>query len=186
MILIFLMLIWLLFYTPILNKILFPNGKRAFNIIHKLAKNEFGNDLSECKNYFDLKKEIIRLLKKMKEQEFEENTLATVVHIEHIKQNDFGNYMALKFSYWAIILATVSMIDPDLILNIFNFIGLSKMMFISIVFMIFTIFLLIMAHTIRNQHNQLEYLNFKMLCINTIKCEREKQNQNINSNKNRK
>lgn len=59
----------------------------------------------------DLKRGIIKSLKNLNEQQFEENTLATVVNIEHLKQNDFGNYMALKFSYWAIILATVSIID---------------------------------------------------------------------------
>lgn len=186
MIPIYLLLFWLLGYTPILNKILFPNGKRTYTIIHKLAKEEFGNDIDKCTDYYRLKKEIIRLLKRKNAEEFEKNVLATVVHIEHIKQNDFGNYMTLKFSYWAIILATISMIDSDFILKLLKFAGLNEIIIMSIVLVIFTVFLLIMAHTIRNQHNQLEYLNFKMLCINTLKCEREKQNQNTNSSKNRK
>lgn len=91
MILIFLVVVWLIFYTPILNKILFPNGKKAFEIIHKLAKAEFGNDIDKCKKYFDLKKGIIRFLKRLNEQEFEEYTLSTLVNIEHLKLNDFGN-----------------------------------------------------------------------------------------------
>lgn len=179
----FLVAVWLIFYTPILNKILFPNGKKAFDIIHKLAKSEFGNDISECKNYLDLKRGIIKSLNNLNEQQFEENTLATVVNIEHLKQNDFGNYMALKFSYRAIILATVSIIDLSTIFEFLEKIGLNKIRFIGIVFILFTVFLLVMGNTIRNQHNRLEYLNFKLLCINMIKCEKEKHIQNLNSSK---
>lgn len=177
---IFLIVVCLIFYTPILNKILFPNGKRAFEIIHKLAKEEFGDNICKCKSYLDLQRDIISSLKKMKEKDFEENILSTLVGIEHLKQNDFGSYMALKFSYWAIILATVSTIYSG---NIFEVIGLDKIKSLSIVLIVFTIFLLLMGHTIRSQHNQLEYLNFKLQCINMIKNEREKQRMDTNNNR---
>lgn len=88
--------------------------------------------------------------------------------------------MALKFSYWAVILATVSTIYSG---NIFEVIGLNKIISISIVLIIFTIFLLIMGNTICKQHNQLEYLNFKLLCISMIKNEREKQIMDMNNNR---
>lgn len=118
----------------------------------------------------------------MKIQEFEENELLILINIEHINQNDFGKYISLKFAYWAIIVTTVSTIYNG---NIFEFIGLNKIQFVTIIMVIFTVFLLIMGNTVRKQHNQLEYLKFKLLCINALKLEREKQNQNIN-NKNRK
>lgn len=182
MTLIFIVVVWLIFYTPILNKILFPNGKKAFDIIHKLSKDEFGNDVNGCKNYLSLKKGIISCLKKMNRQDFEENALSTIVNIEHIKENDFGSYMAIKFAYWAIILATISTIYDG---NVFEFIGLSKIISLCIVITIFTIFLLIMGHTIRKQHNQLEYLNFKLMCIDIIKCEMEKNEDQMKKINNR-
>lgn len=179
-ILIFIVIVWLLFYTPILNKILFPNGKTAFSIIHKLACKDFGKDIDKCKNFLELKNSIIISLKRMKVQEFEENELSILVDIEHINQNDFGNYMSLKFAYWAIILATISTIYNG---NIFEFFGLNKIQSISVTVMVFTIFLLIMGNTVRKQHNQLEYLKFKLLCINEVKNHNEKKIQNINNKK---
>ena len=176
MVLIFIVVGLLIFYTPILNKILFPNGKKVFDIIHKLSQVEFGKDVTGCKNYLSLKNGIISSLKKMNRQDFEENALSTVANIEHLKENDFGGYMTTKFAYWAIILAVISTIYDG---NIFEIIGLSKIISLNIVMIIFTIFLLIMGRTIRVQHNQLEYLNFKLMCINIIKCERENNKEQI-------
>lgn len=48
--------------------------------------------------------------------------------------------MALKFSYWAIILATVSIIDLSIIFKFLEAIGLNKIRFIGIVFTFFTVF----------------------------------------------
>ncbi len=183
MILFFLVAFWLIIYTPILNKILFPNGKKAFEIILNLSKNEFGDYIDGCENYVDLKKRIISSLKKMKEQEFEENVLTTLVGIEYIKENDFGSYMTIKFAYWAIILATVSNVYQG---SLFDFFGLNKLISLCIVMIIFTIFLLIMGNKIRRQHNSLEYLNFKLICINVVKSEKEKQVQNENMKKRNK
>ncbi len=180
MLLIFIGVICLVFYTPILNKILFPNGKKAFEIIYKLSKDEFGNYMDGCINYVNLKKRIISCLRKMNEQEFEENVLSTLIDIEHMKENDFGSYMTIKFTYWAIILATVSTIYNG---NILELMGLSKISSLCVVMIIFTIFLLIMGSTIRQQHNTLEYLNFKLICINEVKSEKEKQIQNVNVKK---
>lgn len=163
-------------YTPILNKILYPNGKKSFDIIHKLSKDEFDNDVNGCKNYLSLKKEIINSLKKMNRQDFEENAISTIVNIEHINKNDFGNYMAVKFAYWAIILSAISTLYNG---NVFELMGLSDFNSLSIVMIIFTVFLLVMGRTIHIQHNQLEYLNFKLMCINTIKCEREKNEEQM-------
>ncbi len=180
---IFIVVILFILYTSILDKILFPYGKRAFGIIHKLSKKEFGKYMDGCENYVDLKKRIISNLKKMKEQEFEENVLSTLVGIEHIKENDFGSYMAIKFAYWAIILATVSNVYQG---SLFDFFGLNKLISLCIVMIIFTIFLLIMGNKIRRQHNSLEYLNFKLICINVVKAEKEKQVQNENMKKRNK
>lgn len=48
---------------PIVNKILFPNGKKTFEIIHKLANDELGNDINKCKTYFVSKNGIISFKK---------------------------------------------------------------------------------------------------------------------------
>lgn len=182
MIIIFALVIWLMFYTPIINKILFPNGKKAFEILYKLSTEEFGKNIEKCKSYLDLKKEIMISLEKINEQEFDNYELTVLIHIEHMNQNDFGSYMSMKFAYWAVILATLSTIYDG---NIFEVIGLSKFLSLCITLLIFTIFLLFMGHQIRQQHNCLEYLKFKLICINAIKDKKEKWKNNTYRVKNK-
>lgn len=79
-----------------------PNGVTSSKIIYRLAKEEFGNSIKENNSYGSLKRDIIRVLKRMKPNEQEENRLDTLVGIEHLKQNDFGNFISVRFAYWGI------------------------------------------------------------------------------------
>lgn len=112
--------------------------------------------------------------------DLENKRLETIVAINHIKENDFGGYMSIKFAYWAIIISTLSTIYQG---NVFEIIGLNKFEAVFFVTVMFLAFLLILGGVIHRQHHQLEYLNFKLHCIDTMMEERRKQNEEHRKNK---
>ena len=82
-----------------------PNGISSLKIIYNLAKKEFGDSIKTPNSFSSIKKDITNALRKMNPKEREENKLDTLVGIEHIKQNDFGNFMTLRFAYWGMLIA---------------------------------------------------------------------------------
>ncbi len=143
-----------------------PNGITSSKIIYRLAKEEFGNSIKENNSYSSLKRDIICALKRMKPNEQEENRLDTLVGIEHLKQNDFGNFISVRFAYWGLILAIAVMIIGDV--PVYTYFNMSRRCFGTIVIMLLTILLITMARTIHMQHDQLEYLNFKLICFEEL------------------
>lgn len=143
-----------------------PNGITAIKIIYKLAKLEFGEAIKESNDFISLKRDIIRVLKKMKPDELEENRLNTLVEIEHINQNDFGNFISIRFAYWGMIIAIAVMVIGDI--PIYSFFNMSRRSFGNMIIIALTLLLLTMARTIHIQHDRLEYLNFKLICFEEL------------------
>lgn len=148
-----------------------PNGVTPSKIIYRLAQDDFGDIIREHDNFLAIKRDIIKALKKMKPDELEENRLNTLVWIEHMKQNDFGNFVSVRFGYWGLILACAVMIIGDV--PIYEYFNMSKKTFGNIVMIFLIILLVTMARTIHMQHDDLEYLTFKLMCINEIIEERK-------------
>lgn len=149
-----------------------PNGITSLEIIYTLARQEFGDVINDKSSYGSIKKDIIHALKKMKTDEREENRIETLVGIEHLKQNDFGNFMSVRFSYWGLIVAIAVMIIGNV--PIYQYFNISKGQFGNIVIIILTVLLITMSRTIHIQHDQLEYLNFKLMCFDEISENRKK------------
>lgn len=143
-----------------------PNGIITSKIIYKFAKEEFGNIIKESNSYNSIKHDIIRALKRMKPNEQEENRLDTLVEIEHLKQNDFGNFISVRFAYWGMIIAIVVMIIGDV--PIYQYFNMSRRCFGSVIIILLTVLLLTMSRTIHMQHDRLEYLNFKLICFEEL------------------
>ena len=91
-----------------------PNGMTSSEVIMKLAKDEFGNQIKDCNSYVELKREIINSLRKMSVKELEENRLDTLVGIKHLEENDFSNFISVRFAYWGMILAIVTAVKGKL------------------------------------------------------------------------
>ena len=125
-----------------------PNGIKSTKIIYRLAQKEFGNAIKASSSFLSIKKDITKVLKKLKSDELEEHRLDVLVGMEHLVQNDFGNFISVRFAYWGLILAILVMI-------------------------LLLILLITMARTIHMQHDQMEYLNFKLICINELLEERK-------------
>lgn len=148
-----------------------PNGVTPAKIIYRLAKKDFGEIIKEHDDFLSIKHDIIKALKKMKPDELEENRLNALVWIEHMKQNDFGNFISVRFGYWGLILASAVMIIGDV--PIYEYFNMSKRSFGNMVMVFLIIVLVTMARTIHMQHDELEYLSFKLMCINEILEERK-------------
>lgn len=144
-----------------------PNGVTSSKIIYKLAKKEFGNSIKKSNSYGSIKRDIIRALNRMKPDDLEENRLETLVGIEHLRQNDFGNFISVRFAYWGLMIAIVVMIIGDV--PIYQYFNMSKRCFGNMIAILLTILLVTMAATIHSQHDQLEYLNFKLICFEELK-----------------
>lgn len=143
-----------------------PNGIKSTKIIYRLAQKEFGNAIKASSSYLSIKNDIIKALKKMKPNELEEHRLDVLVGMEHLVQNDFSNFISVRFTYWGLILAIVVIIIGDV--PIYEYFNMSKLCFANMVMMLLSILLVTMARTIHIQHDQMEYLNFKLICINEL------------------
>lgn len=143
-----------------------PNGVTSSKIINKLAKEEFGNAIRENNSYSSVKHDIIRAMKRMSPNEREENRLETLVRIEHLKENDFGNFISVRFAYWGLMVTIAVMIIGDV--PVYTYFNMSKRCFGTIIILLLTILLITMARTINMQHDQLEYLNFKLICFEEL------------------
>lgn len=143
-----------------------PNGVTSSKIIYKLAKEEFGDAIKDNNSYGSMKHDIIRALKRMKPNEREENRLETLVGIEHLKQNDFSNFISVRFAYWGMMIAISVMIIGDV--PIYEYFSMSKRCFGNMMAILLMLLLVTMARTIHMQHDQLEYLNFKLICFDEI------------------
>lgn len=143
-----------------------PNGITSSEAIIKFAKKEFGEQIKNCNSYVELKKEIINALRKLSATELEENRLDTLVGMEHLKQNDFGNFISVRLAYWGMMIAIAVMIIGDV--PIYQYFNMSKRCFGSLIIVLLTVLLITMSRTIHMQHDQLEYLNFKLLCFEEL------------------
>lgn len=150
-----------------------PNGIRSIKIIFKLAKLEFGEAIKESNNYISIKRDIVREVKRMKPDELEENRLNTLVNIEHIKQNDFSNFISIRFAYWGMTIAIAVFLIGDI--PIYSFLNMSRRCFGNMIIILLSLLLITMARTINMQHDQLEYLNFKLICFEEIKEKQQKR-----------
>ena len=149
-----------------------PNGISSSQVIMKLAKEEFGNQIKDCTSYVELKREIISALRKLPAKELEENRLDTLVGIKHLEQNDFGNFISVRFAYWGMIIAIAALLVGDK--AIYEYFNMTKVMFGSCVIVVVIILLIMMSRTIHIQHDQLEYLNFKLICFDELQGNRKK------------
>lgn len=149
-----------------ISKIFCPNGIASSRVITKLARKEFGDNITECHSYVDLKNQIVKVLRKMSAKEFEENEIDTLVGIKHLEENDFGNFISVRLAYWGLIIAIAVMAIGDV--PIYEYFNLSKKAFGIIICIILTILLVTMARIIHYQHDQLEYLNFKLICFDEV------------------
>lgn len=162
--------------TQYMKNVFVPNGTDSIEIINKLAKEEFGDSFKKHNEYTMLKREIIRMLKKMKSRELEENKLETLLEIEHIKQNDFGNFISIRFAYWALMISVAVLIMGTT--PIYKYFNMSKKTFGGTIIVLLTILLVTMSRTIHIQHDRLEYLNFKLICFEEIDKSPNKSNEN--------
>ena len=156
-----------------------PNGIKSTKIIYRLAQKEFGNAIKASSSYLSIKNDIIKALKKMKPNELEEHRLDVLVGMEHLVQNDFSNFISVRFTYWGLILAIVVIIIGDV--PIYEYFNMSKLCFANMVMMLLSILLVTMARTIHIQHDQMEYLNFKLICINELLEQRKCNLSNSNN-----
>lgn len=76
-----------------------PNGVGSLKIINQLAKKEFGNEIGTANSYVELKRDIIKVLRKKTARELEENKLATLVNIKSIEENNFSDFISVRFAY---------------------------------------------------------------------------------------
>ena len=143
-----------------------PNGIHSLKILSKLAKKEFGDSIKDVNSYVELKREITKSLSKLSARELEENKLDTLVAIKHLEQNDFGNFISLRFTYWAFIITIAVMIIGDV--PIYTYFNMSKGTFAEIMCILLTLLLITIARTINYQHDELEYLHFKLICFEEI------------------
>ena len=104
-----------------------PNGIKSTKIIYRLAQKEFGNAIKASSSYLSIKNDIIKALKKMKPNELEEHRLDVLVGMEHLVQNDFSNFISVRFTYWGLILAIVVIIIGDV--PIYEYFNMSKLCF---------------------------------------------------------
>lgn len=148
--------------------LIFPdaNSVASSKIIYRLAKKEFGSAIRESNCYGTIKHDIIRALKRMKPNEQEENRLETLVEMEHLKENDFGDFISVRFAYWGMILAIAVMVIGDV--PIYQYYNMSKKCFGNIIIMLLMLLLITMSRTIHMQHDRLEYLNFKLICFEEL------------------
>jgi len=149
-----------------------PNGITSSKIIYTLAREEFGELIQKSRSYISLKRDIVRALRKMETDEREENRLNTLVGIEHLKQNDFGNFISVRFAYWGMMIAIAVMVIGDV--PIYSYFNMSKRNFGNAVMTLLGVLLIAMARTIHTQHDQLEYLNFKLICFEEMLGNRKK------------
>lgn len=149
-----------------MRNIFVPNGTASSEIIYRLARKEFGNSIRKNNNYSLLKYDIVQVLKKMKSDELEENRLDTLIGIEHLKQNDFGNFISVRFAYWALIISIAAMVIGET--PIYHYFNMSKQHFAYLIIALLTILLIVTARTIHIQNDELEYLNFKLICFEEV------------------
>lgn len=132
----------------------------------KLSKKEFGDCIGEPNNYVELKRKVVKTLRKLDSNDFEENRLDTLVAIKHIEENDFGNFISIRFAYWGIILAIAVMVIGDV--PIYEYFNMSRSVFGKVSIAALLILLVLTSRTMHYQHDQLEYLNFKLICFDEI------------------
>lgn len=144
-----------------------PNGVGSLQIIYNQAKTEFGFDIKEPNSYSMIKKDIIRALKKMKVSDLEENYLNTVIGIEHLQQNDFGSFISVRLVYWGLMITIAVIVAGEI--PIYQYFNISKKIFGTICILGLFIMLMTMSRTIHTQHDQLEYLKFKLICFDEIR-----------------
>ena len=149
-----------------MKSIFTPNGTGSYQVILNLAREEFGDKIGDSKSYLGLKKDVIRVLRSLSHDEFEENRLDTLVGIKHLQENDFANFISVRFAYWGMMLTMAIMIIGDI--PIYTYFLLDKSQFAGVAIAVLIILLVTMSRTIHRQHDQLEYLNFKMLCFEEI------------------
>ena len=149
-----------------------PNGISSSKVIMKLAKDEFGKQIKDCTSYVELKREIISALRKLPAKELEENRLDTLVGIKHLEENDFGNFVSVRLAYWGMIIAIATLLVGDR--AIYEYFNMTKVVFGRCVMIALTILLITMSRTIHKQHDQLEYLNFKLICFDELQGNRRK------------
>lgn len=159
-----------------MKNIFVPNGISSEEIICSLAQKEFGDAIRKSSSYVLLKRDIIKALRKLKSDELEEKRLDAIIGIEHLNQNDFGNFISMRFAYWGLMLTFTVMIIGDV--PIYEYFYMSKRNFGNMVIVVLMILLIITSRIIHIQHDQMEYLNFKLMCISELLEERKNRNSN--------
>jgi len=148
-----------------------PNGTCSLEIIYNLANKEFGKEIRKTNKLSTIKYDLIKVFKKMSSNEYEENKLETITELEHIKQNDFSNFISIRFAYWAMLISLAVIIAGDT--PIYEYFNVSKSTFGYVVTILVTILLVTMSTTIHIQHDRNEYLNFKMMCFEEVERRKE-------------
>lgn len=149
-----------------MKNIFCSNGMTSSEVIMKLAKKEFGKQIKNCNSYVELKREIISALRKLSATELEENRLNTLVGIKHLEENDFGNFISVRFAYWGMLIAIAALLVEST--PIYQYFNMSKGVFGRCVVVGVIVLLITMSRTIHIQHDELEYLNFKLICFDEL------------------
>lgn len=150
-----------------IKNVFVPNGVNSLHIIYTQAKSEYGVAIKEPNNYSTLKIDIIRVLKKKKPSEIEEIYLDTIIGIEHLEQNDFGNFLSVRFAYWGMLITVAVVAVGDI--PIYQYFNMSKKTFGGTCICVLLFLLVSMSRTIHTQHDQMEYLKFKLICLDEIR-----------------
>ena len=83
------------------------------------------------------------------------NKLETLTEIEHIKQYDFGNFMAIRLAYWAMMVSIAVLVIGTTPIHVYF--NMSKSSFGKIVMLFLTILLVVMSRIIHKQHSKRYY-----------------------------
>lgn len=144
-----------------------PNGVNSLHTIYTQAKSEYGVAINEPNNYSTLKMDLIRVLKMKKPSEIEEIYLDTIIGIGHLEQNDFSNFLSVRFAYWGMLITVATVAVGDI--PIYQYFNMSKRFFGSSCIFVLLFLLISMSKTIHMQHDQMEYLKFKLICLDEIR-----------------
>lgn len=153
--------------------IFLQNGVGSLKIINQLAKKEFGNEIGTANSYVELKRDIIKVLRKKTARELEENKLATLVNIKSIEENNFSDFISVRFAYWGMTISIAILMIGNVPIN--SYFNMTKKTFGTLVATGIIILLVTMSRTIHMQHDELEYLNFKLICFDEIIGNRKKK-----------
>lgn len=140
---------------------LFPYGNSPFEILKNCVKKEFNKEEVNANSYTELKNEIKHAinLKYTNRKAIDEYYLQNLVEKEHQNQYNLVSYFSMKYAAFALMISVFSLIAGYLELPFSTF-------FVILVWIVWTV---IMSYRgVHKQQGQIEYLQFKLRCLEEI------------------